>query len=102
LVSVIFLTEWVMLVAARHGTGVLVITHYERILKTIKPQFVHVLFGGRIVENGGPELAEALESKGYDWVREKYPEAAQDEEALEAAQKQNTNARMEAASQRAS
>ena len=65
-------------------TGILVITHYERILTYIKPQFVHILFGGRIVENGGPELVKLLESEGYDWVREKYPEAAQDEEALEA------------------
>ena len=60
----------------------LVITHYERILTYIKPQFVHILFGGRIVENGGPELVEFLEEKGYDWVRDKYPEAAQDEEDL--------------------
>jgi Fe-S cluster assembly ATP-binding protein len=70
--------------AARHSTGVLVITHYERILTFIKPQFVHVLFGGRIVEDGGPELVKILEEKGYDWVREKHPEAAQDEEDLTA------------------
>jgi Fe-S cluster assembly ATP-binding protein len=71
-------------VAARNGTGVLVITHYERILTYIKPQFVHILFGGRIVEDGGPELVKTLEEKGYDWVREKHPEAAQDEAELAA------------------
>jgi Fe-S cluster assembly ATP-binding protein len=75
-------------VAAQHGTGILVITHYERILTYIKPQFVHVLFGGRIVENGGPELVKALEERGYDWIREKYPDAARDEDELEAAQKE--------------
>ena len=50
--------------------GVLVITHYQRLLDYIKPQFVHVLMGGRMVEEGGPELALQLESKGYDWLRE--------------------------------
>ena len=55
--------------------GVLVITHYQRLLNYIKPQFVHVMFGGRIVESGGPELALHLEEHGYDWVREKYDEA---------------------------
>jgi Fe-S cluster assembly ATP-binding protein len=71
--------------AARDGTGILVITHYERILNYIKPQFVHILYGGRIVESGGPELAKQLESHGYEWVREKHPEAAQDEDELTAA-----------------
>ena len=50
--------------------GVLVITHYQRILNYIKPQFVHVMVDGRIVVSGGPELALQLESKGYDFVRE--------------------------------
>ena len=54
--------------------GVLVITHYQRILNYIKPQFVHVMLGGRIVETGGADLALHLEEKGYDWVREKYQE----------------------------
>src|SRR5215510_6907964 len=50
--------------------GVLLITHYTRILRYVKPDFVHVFVGGRIVEEGGPELAETLESEGYDrWVR---------------------------------
>jgi Fe-S cluster assembly ATP-binding protein len=51
--------------------GVLVITHYQRILNYIKPAFVHIMLGGRIVETGGPELAEHLEAHGYDWIREK-------------------------------
>jgi len=54
--------------------GVLVITHYQRLLNYIKPQYVHVMMGGRIVESGGPELALHLEEHGYDWVREKYEE----------------------------
>ncbi len=53
--------------------GVLVITHYQRLLNYIKPHFVHVLVGGRIVASGGPELALELESRGYDWVREDVP-----------------------------
>jgi Fe-S cluster assembly ATP-binding protein len=52
--------------------GILVITHYQRILNYIKPEFVHVMFEGQIVENGGPELALRLEEQGYDWIREKY------------------------------
>ena len=51
--------------------GVLIITHYNRILNYIKPDHVHVMVGGRIVHSGGPELALELESKGYDWMREK-------------------------------
>jgi Fe-S cluster assembly ATP-binding protein len=77
-------SEGVNRVAERVGTGVLVITHYQRILNYIKPQFVHILFGGRIVESGGPELVEKLEREGYDWVREKYPEDAKVEDELEA------------------
>jgi Fe-S cluster assembly ATP-binding protein len=51
--------------------GVLVITHYQRILNYIKPQFVHIMLDGRIVESGGPDLALHLEEQGYDWLREK-------------------------------
>jgi len=51
--------------------GVLVITHYQRILNYIKPDVVHVMMDGRIVESGGPELALHLEEHGYEWVREK-------------------------------
>jgi Fe-S cluster assembly ATP-binding protein len=54
--------------------GVLVITHYQRILNYIKPDFVHVMLGGRIVESGGADLALHLEEHGYEWVREKYEE----------------------------
>ncbi len=55
-----------------NGMGVLVITHYQRILNYIQPDKVHVMLKGRIVESGGPELALALEEKGYDWLREKH------------------------------
>lgn len=54
--------------------GVLVITHYQRLLNYIKPQFVHIMLGGKIVESGGPDLSLQLEERGYDWVREKYEE----------------------------
>jgi Fe-S cluster assembly ATP-binding protein len=50
--------------------GVLVITHYQRILSYIKPDHVHILVGGRIVLSGGPELALELEERGYDWIKE--------------------------------
>ena len=56
--------------------GVIVITHYQRLLDYIKPQFVHIMFDGRIVESSGPDLALRLEAHGYDWVREKYAEGA--------------------------
>ncbi|MEN6436569.1 MAG: Fe-S cluster assembly ATPase SufC [Anaerolineaceae bacterium] len=52
--------------------GILLITHYQRILNYIKPDFVHVMLDGRIVESGDAELALHLEERGYDWVREKY------------------------------
>lgn len=55
--------------------GVLMITHYQRLLNYIKPQFVHVMFEGQIVENGGPDLALKLEENGYDWVRAKHASA---------------------------
>jgi Fe-S cluster assembly ATP-binding protein len=55
--------------------GALIITHYQRILNYIKPQFVHVMFEGQIVESGGAELALHLEEAGYDWIREKYSTA---------------------------
>jgi Fe-S cluster assembly ATP-binding protein len=48
--------------------AVLVITHYNRILEYLKPDFVHVLHAGRIITSGGPELAEKLEKQGYDWL----------------------------------
>ena len=48
--------------------GILIITHYERILRYIQPDFVHILVDGRIVKSGGPELAAHLEEHGYDWI----------------------------------
>lgn len=51
--------------------GVLVITHYQRILNHIQPEFVHIMLDGQVVESGGPELALHLEEHGYDWLREK-------------------------------
>jgi Fe-S cluster assembly ATP-binding protein len=59
-------SEGVNRVRATGETGLLLITHYTRILRYIKPDFVHVFVGGRIVEEGGPELAEKLEAEGYE------------------------------------
>jgi len=50
--------------------GFLIITHYQRLLNYVAPDFVHVMMQGRIVKSGGPELAERLEAEGYDWVKE--------------------------------
>jgi len=51
--------------------GVLIITHYQRILNYIKPDYVHIMLDGRIVESGAADLAEHLEEHGYDWIRER-------------------------------
>ncbi|HKY83446.1 MAG TPA: Fe-S cluster assembly ATPase SufC [Anaerolineales bacterium] len=59
---------------ANEALGVLVITHYQRILNYVKPHRVHIMMGGRIVEAGGAELAEHLEEHGYDWLRDKAAE----------------------------
>ncbi|MDY5585346.1 MAG: Fe-S cluster assembly ATPase SufC, partial [Arcanobacterium sp.] len=48
-----------------NGNGILLITHYTRILQYIKPQFVHVFVDGKVAKSGGPELAEQLEAEGY-------------------------------------
>jgi Fe-S cluster assembly ATP-binding protein len=56
--------------------GVLIITHYQRILHLVEPDFVHVMFEGRIVKEGGPELVEQLEQRGYGWIREEVEAAA--------------------------
>src|SRR3954449_12465175 len=56
--------------------GVLIITHYQRILHLVEPDFVHVLYQGRIVKQGGPELVSTLEEKGYGWIREEVEAAA--------------------------
>ena len=57
--------------------GVLVITHYQRILNYITPDHVHIMFEGRVVESSGADLALRLEEEGYDWVREKYATVAE-------------------------
>jgi Fe-S cluster assembly ATP-binding protein len=56
--------------------GVLIITHYQRILHLVQPSHVHVMFQGRIVKQGGPELVEELEAKGYGWIAEELGVAA--------------------------
>jgi Fe-S cluster assembly ATP-binding protein len=50
--------------------GALVITHYQRLLHMVKPDVVHVMFDGRIVKEGGPELVDQLEAEGYGWIKE--------------------------------
>ncbi|RME27893.1 MAG: Fe-S cluster assembly ATPase SufC [Candidatus Zixiibacteriota bacterium] len=50
--------------------GILLVTHYQRLLNYIKPDYVHVMMQGRLVKSGGPELALELEDKGYDWIEE--------------------------------
>jgi len=52
------------------GRAFLVVTHYQRLLNYIKPDYVHVLAGGRMVRSGGPELAQQLEKRGYGWLQE--------------------------------
>jgi Fe-S cluster assembly ATP-binding protein len=56
--------------------GVLIITHYQRILHLVQPSHVHVMFQGRIVKDGGPDLVEELEAKGYGWIAEEVGAAA--------------------------
>ena len=56
--------------------GTLIITHYQRILHLVEPTFVHVMYDGRIVKQGGPELVEQLEEKGYGWIGEEVEAAA--------------------------
>jgi Fe-S cluster assembly ATP-binding protein len=56
--------------------GVLIITHYQRILHLVQPDFVHVIYDGRIVKEGGSELVETLEDRGYGWIREEVEAAA--------------------------
>ena len=52
------------------SNATIVITHYQRLLDYIKPDFVHILYKGRIVYSGGPELALELEERGYDWIKQ--------------------------------
>jgi Fe-S cluster assembly ATP-binding protein len=63
-------------VANDSDMGVLIITHYQRILHMVTPQFVHIMFDGRIVKEGGPELVEQLEKRGYGWIRDEVAAAA--------------------------
>jgi Fe-S cluster assembly ATP-binding protein len=56
--------------------GVLIITHYQRILHLVPPSHVHVMYQGRIVKEGGPELVEELEARGYGWITEEIDSAA--------------------------
>lgn len=69
------------------GMGVIVITHYSRILRYLEPDVVHVMFDGRIVRSGGKELAEELEAQGYNWLRRElgYEEVAEEPAAEGAA-----------------
>jgi Fe-S cluster assembly ATP-binding protein len=60
---------------ANDDRGILMITHYQRILDYVEPDHVHVMVDGKIVESGGPELAEKLEDEGYEWAKEKASEA---------------------------
>ena len=56
--------------------GMLLITHYQRILNYVRPNVVHVLYDGRIVKTGGPELAQELEKQGYEWIIKEFAPAA--------------------------
>jgi Fe-S cluster assembly ATP-binding protein len=62
--------------------GILIITHHEQLLEHNRPDFTHVMLGGRIVETGGPEVAAELHKQGYDRIRAQYPEAAAAELAM--------------------
>ena len=62
--------------------GILIITHHEQLLEHNRPGVTHVILGGRIVETGGPELAVELHKQGYARIREAYPEAAAEDEAM--------------------
>jgi Fe-S cluster assembly ATP-binding protein len=57
--------------------GVMLVTHYQRLLNYVKPDYVHVMYDGRIVQSGGPELALKLEDEGYDWITKKSPQKAE-------------------------
>jgi len=56
--------------------AIILVTHYQRILNYINPDFIHVLIEGHIMMEGGSELASKLEEKGYDWIRESFGEQA--------------------------
>jgi len=62
--------------------GLLIITHHDKLLVHNPPQFTHVMLGGRLVETGGVELANELHSEGYERIRNAYPEAAAENQAM--------------------
>ncbi len=64
--------------------GILIITHHEQLLEHNRPDYTHVILGGRIVQTGGPELAAELHKQGYDRIRATFPEAAAEERIMEA------------------
>jgi Fe-S cluster assembly ATP-binding protein len=66
----------------REKMGLLIITHHDKLLEHNPPEYTHVMLGGRIVETGGPELAQELFSRGYDRIRQMYPDAAADNRAI--------------------
>jgi Fe-S cluster assembly ATPase SufC len=72
--------------------GTLLVTHYQRILNYVKPDYVHVMLNGHIVRSGGPELAHELEAQGYDWLRDDYMNENGNENGHEAPEAGNDNA----------
>ena len=66
----------ITVVAKERGMGVLIITHYQRILHLVQPERVSILFDGRIVKEGGPELVTQLEAEGYGWIKDEVAGAA--------------------------
>ncbi|EAD9918901.1 Fe-S cluster assembly ATPase SufC [Listeria monocytogenes] len=65
------------------GFGCLIITHYQRLLDYITPDFVHVMMQGKVVKEGGPELAKRLEAEGYDWIKQELGIELEEEEAVD-------------------
>lgn len=65
------------------GFGCLIITHYQRLLNYITPDFVHVMMQGKVVKEGGPELAKQLEAEGYDWIKQELGIELEEEEAVD-------------------
>ncbi|MBC1372450.1 Fe-S cluster assembly ATPase SufC [Listeria booriae] len=65
------------------GFGCLIITHYQRLLNYIEPDFVHVMMQGKVVKSGGSELAKRLESEGYDWIKQELGIELEEEETVD-------------------
>src|SRR4051812_34643292 len=70
--------------------GILIITHHDKLLEHNAPKYTHVMLAGRIVETGGPELAEELHKHGYDRIRAAHPDAAADEQVMKESQRAET------------